>query len=110
VAKPEWGTKRQCETCEAKFYDLGKSPIVCPDCGAEFKVVVAARPAPKPEVKEVKSPPKHDRRKRAPEGQDAGDDDDDEVDDIDDEDDGIDLDEDENDATLDDVVDSGKTE
>jgi uncharacterized protein (TIGR02300 family) len=36
VAKPEWGTKRACQACGAKFYDLGRSPIVCPKCGAEF--------------------------------------------------------------------------
>jgi len=32
VAKPELGTKRLCGNCAAKFYDLGKDPIVCPKC------------------------------------------------------------------------------
>ncbi len=36
VAKPEWGTKRNCQACGAKFYDLRRSPIVCPACGVEF--------------------------------------------------------------------------
>ena len=36
MAKPEWGTKRICQSCSAKFYDFGKLPIVCPSCGAEF--------------------------------------------------------------------------
>jgi uncharacterized protein (TIGR02300 family) len=36
VAKPGWGTKRTCQSCDAKFYDLGKAPIVCPKCGAIF--------------------------------------------------------------------------
>lgn len=36
MAKPAWGTKRTCQSCDAKFYDLGKSPIVCPKCGAIF--------------------------------------------------------------------------
>ncbi len=36
VAKPEWGTKRICQACGAKFYDLRRSPIVCPACGVEF--------------------------------------------------------------------------
>jgi exodeoxyribonuclease-5 len=29
------GTKRQCQACGARFYDLGKRPVVCPQCGAE---------------------------------------------------------------------------
>ena len=89
MAKPEWGTKRQCQDCEAKFYDLNKSPIACPDCEAEFKVVEVARRAPKPEPKEAKSPPKHDRRKRAPESEGAGGDDEDDVDDLEDDDDDV---------------------
>ncbi len=36
MAKPEWGTKRICQSCSAKFYDFGRTPIVCPSCGAEF--------------------------------------------------------------------------
>ncbi len=30
------GTKRLCPACHAKFYDLNKSPAVCPKCGEEF--------------------------------------------------------------------------
>jgi exodeoxyribonuclease V len=29
------GTKRQCQACGAKFYDLAKRPVVCARCGAE---------------------------------------------------------------------------
>jgi len=36
VAKPEWGTKRLCQSCGAKFYDFSRSPILCPSCGATF--------------------------------------------------------------------------
>ena len=36
MAKPEWGIKRTCQACGKKFYDLNKSPIICPSCGAEF--------------------------------------------------------------------------
>jgi uncharacterized protein (TIGR02300 family) len=39
VAKPELGTKRLCGSCNAKFYDLNKDPILCPKCGAVFEVV-----------------------------------------------------------------------
>ena len=37
MAKPEWGIKRTCQVCGKKFYDLNKSPIICP-CpeGIEF--------------------------------------------------------------------------
>ena len=40
MAKPELGTKRLCGSCGAKFYDLGKDPIVCPKCSTVFQVVV----------------------------------------------------------------------
>ncbi len=36
MAKPEWGLKRVCQSCSAKFYDLQRSPIICPSCGATF--------------------------------------------------------------------------
>ena len=36
MAKPEWGRKRTCQVCGKKYYDLNKSPIVCPSCGVEF--------------------------------------------------------------------------
>ena len=32
VAKPDLGSKRQCESCGAKFFDLNKNPITCPKC------------------------------------------------------------------------------
>jgi uncharacterized protein (TIGR02300 family) len=43
VTKPELGTKRICAGCNAKFYDLHKTPIVCPMCEAVF---VLPKPAP----------------------------------------------------------------
>ena len=36
MAKPEWGKKRICSSCNTKYYDLNKSPIICPSCGAGF--------------------------------------------------------------------------
>ena len=69
MAKPELGTKRLCAHCSAKFYDLGKDPIVCPKCGQVYEVapvitrgrpepaaVVAARTPPAP-VEEVVAEP-----------------------------------------------------
>jgi len=35
VVKANWGTKRTCQSCSARFYDLNKSPIKCPKCGRE---------------------------------------------------------------------------
>ena len=47
MAKPDLGTKRLCGSCGAKFYDLNKSPIVCPKCETVFvPVVVAPRTRP----------------------------------------------------------------
>jgi uncharacterized protein (TIGR02300 family) len=37
LAKPEWGTKRQCGSCGSRFYDLTRTPIVCPKCGAAYE-------------------------------------------------------------------------
>ena len=36
MAKPEWGRKRTCQSCGTKYYDLNKSPMICPSCGAQF--------------------------------------------------------------------------
>ena len=37
MAKPEWGVKRQCNSCGSRFYDLNRTPIVCPKCGAAYE-------------------------------------------------------------------------
>lgn len=44
MAKAELGSKRTCVACGAKFYDLMRSPAVCPKCGAE-------QPAEQPRVR-----------------------------------------------------------
>jgi uncharacterized protein (TIGR02300 family) len=33
----ELGSKHECPNCASKFYDLGRSEIVCPKCGADQK-------------------------------------------------------------------------
>lgn len=43
MVKPEWGTKRICQSCGARFYDFQRQPIVCPSCGATFEPEVLAR-------------------------------------------------------------------
>ena len=58
VAKPEWGQKRTCSSCGCRFYDLARTPITCPKCGAAveaevpFKVRRGSSSAP-PEPKVV---------------------------------------------------------
>ena len=49
MAKPELGTKRLCSSCSTKFYDLSKSPIVCPKCHAVMELsAVASRARAEP--------------------------------------------------------------
>jgi uncharacterized protein (TIGR02300 family) len=63
VAKPELGTKRLCAGCGAKFYDLGKTPIVCPKCNTVYEVAPPprgrsdARAAAAPEPEEAVETP-----------------------------------------------------
>lgn len=53
MAKNDLGTKRQCQSCGAKFYDLGKEPIVCPKCAAVFVPVALTRARPEPKQAEA---------------------------------------------------------
>ena len=53
LAKPELGTKRQCQNCGAKFFDLNKDPIVCPKCGTVFQGAAPVRAAAKPKEAEA---------------------------------------------------------
>jgi uncharacterized protein (TIGR02300 family) len=36
LAKPEWGTKRICPNCGARYYDLLRDPVICPKCSTPF--------------------------------------------------------------------------
>ena len=36
MAKAKLGTKRSCTSCGLRYYDLNKTPIICPSCNAEF--------------------------------------------------------------------------
>ena len=44
MPKAEWGVKRTCITCHARFYDLARDPIICPKCGAELDITVLLKP------------------------------------------------------------------
>lgn len=46
MAKPEWGTKRTCYSCGARFYDLRRDPAVCPVCAGA--VVTDSEKQPRP--------------------------------------------------------------
>ena len=36
MVKPEWGTKRTCQSCGAKYYDMLRDPVICPRCETEY--------------------------------------------------------------------------
>ena len=66
MAKAEWGIKRICHNCGARYYDLLHDPIVCPACGTEYdpdaflrsrrtRSAVVDEPAPRPVPR--KAPP-----------------------------------------------------
>jgi len=59
LSKPELGTKRDCPSCGAKFYDLNKNPVVCPKCKHEYvpdtgAKAKRAKPVEKPKEKPLK--------------------------------------------------------
>ncbi|MDO8605502.1 MAG: TIGR02300 family protein [Phaeospirillum sp.] len=37
MAKPEWGQKRTCQSCGCRFYDMTRTPLICPKCGANVE-------------------------------------------------------------------------
>lgn len=43
ATKQARGTKRTCQSCDERFYDLEKTPILCPHCGTKY--VIASSPA-----------------------------------------------------------------
>ncbi|HRJ62601.1 MAG TPA: TIGR02300 family protein [Azospirillaceae bacterium] len=63
MAKPEWGVKRICPNCGARYYDMRKDPPVCPTCGTQFDPEALlksrrARPAPADDVKKAAPAPR----------------------------------------------------
>ena len=54
VSKDKLGVKRICGSCGAKFYDLCKTPIICPKCGIPYEEIASPKPsAPVAQVKEA---------------------------------------------------------
>jgi len=60
MSKPARGIKRVCQSCGTRFYDLGRTPIVCPSCQAAYQVTQPTsrrgERAPTPEVREKAEP------------------------------------------------------
>jgi len=90
VAKAELGMKLTCEGCETRFYDLNKTPGICPKCGASNDrpvIFKASRRTAEPAAPKKVEPPKPK----------------DNIDDIDD----IDDDDDDDDSVIEDTSDLG---
>lgn len=58
MIRPEWGQKRRCagEDCGAVFYDMKRTPIMCPKCGAEHKPTLLLKPRSTPAAKPRRKP------------------------------------------------------
>ena len=114
MVDPKLGTKRQCEACDAKFYDLNKKPVTCPKCQTLFDPSVLVRkPAPEKEIAPKAASPDEDEDELELDDVEVSlesldDDDDDDLDDaaevllVDDDDDDILIDDDDDD--LDDTL------
>ena len=66
MVKPEWGVKRTCHSCGAKFYDLKRDPIVCPKCGTTFDFETALKSRKVRTVAEAKPVPAKAKAKARP--------------------------------------------
>ena len=63
MAHKNLGRKRRCASCGIKFYDLTKTPAVCPNCGTEFDPEVllkSRRGRAAAKVDEAKTPSKEE--------------------------------------------------
>lgn len=43
AVKVDWGVKRTCQACLAHFYDLNKSPAICPKCHTPYEMIMQGR-------------------------------------------------------------------
>ena len=56
MAKPDWGEKRECQECQARFYDLKSDPIPCPKCEAVLRIEPPKRVRPLAKKREEEAP------------------------------------------------------
>lgn len=107
MGKADLGEKLMCSSCGARYYDLNKTPSLCPKCGAEN-----ARPKVfKSKKAEAAKPVKDEPKPKKAADDDAEDADD--IDDIEDEDDDLlndddDLDDDDDVGSVIGPIDSDK--
>ena len=59
MAKPEFGLKRVCVACNARFYDMTKAPPACPKCGTE-------QPLDQPRIRRAVGNVAEDKRPKKP--------------------------------------------
>lgn len=58
MSKPEWGTKRTCQNCTTRFYDMHRQPITCPKCETVFDPeTLTKKRRGRPPLSEVKTLP-----------------------------------------------------
>lgn len=62
MTKPNLGKKQTCKNCETRFFDMNKSPAVCPKCGEEMKVA-------KPKAKRSMAPTPDEMPADSPKGE-----------------------------------------
>ena len=58
MAKPEWGAKHTCPSCDTRFYDMKRSPAVCPECSATVETQSQAKLKRKASTAEPAKKPK----------------------------------------------------
>lgn len=102
LANTDLGEKRTCPHCGAKFYDLGKRPVICPKCKTEFDPVSDTAKPKRTREKPKAAPVKDDDEDEEveddeDEDEDVDDDEDDEDDDVEDEEDDAEVADDEED-------------
>lgn len=61
MTKPEWGTKRTCQGCATRFYDMKKKPPVCPKCDTVFDLPSS------PKTRRTKQAAAEEKKKAKPE-------------------------------------------
>ena len=58
MGKPEWGAKRICPNCGARFYDLLRDPVPCPSCGTAYELESLSERKPAQAVRTKAKPEK----------------------------------------------------
>lgn len=43
MVQHHWGHKRTCPSCNERFYDMQRSPIICPHCNATLEIQSSSR-------------------------------------------------------------------